>query len=146
MALIMKSAADKTAVIRSGNHWLLTDDIRTKTDWVSDRALASRHTPEWAQRFAADRAKQNQRVEVFTVEEAQALADRERNARLRTAYYYALESEVRRLAPRVDFYIKGCGCDAWVYAVDPNFAAGIPVAKAARNFVRSYKRRKGIKS
>lgn len=134
----------QTCIIRCGNHWLLTDDVRTKIDWVSDRALASRHTPKWAARFARDMLKRNTRVDLFTVDEAQALADRERRDRLRTAYFYALESEVRRLAPRVDFYIKGCGCEAWVYAVDPNFVAGVPFKKAARDFVRSYKQRKGL--
>lgn len=34
----------KSTVIRCGNHWLMTDDILTQVEWVSDRSLASRHT------------------------------------------------------------------------------------------------------
>jgi hypothetical protein len=143
----MKSATDKTVIIRCGNHWLLTDDTRTKAEWVSDRALASRHTPKWAARFAVDHLKQfNSRVEVFTIHAAQQLADRERHDRLRSTYFYAVEAEVRRLAPRIDFYIRGVGCPAYCFAVDTNFEAGIPATKAARAFLKNYKRRKGIKA
>jgi hypothetical protein len=131
----------KSTVIRCGNHWLMTDDILTQVEWVSDRALASRHTRQWAQRFARTMHKRNCRVELFTVAEAQALADRERQQRLRAAYFYALESEVRRLAPDTDYYIPGCGCAAYCYAVDGNFAAGVPAAKAAAEFVRTHKGR-----
>lgn len=57
------------------------------------------------------------------------------------AYFYALESEVRRLAPDTDYYIPGCGCAAYCFAVDGNFAAGVPAAKAAAEFVRTHKGR-----
>lgn len=129
----------KDTIIRFGNHWLLTDDVRTKVEWVSDRALASRHTRRWAERFS--RAKCHSRADLFTPEEAQALADRERQQRLRAAYFYALESEVRRLAPDTDYYIPGCGCAAYCFAVDPNFARGIRATTAAAGFVRAHKGR-----
>lgn len=131
----------KNYVIRCGNHWLLTDDICTKVVWIRDRATASRHTHEWARRFAAAELKENRRVEVWTVEEAQALADADRLRRLRDAYFYALESEVTRLAPDIDFHIPGVGCAAYCFAVDSNFAAGITVHAAARVFLKNYKRR-----
>ena len=131
----------KNYIIRCGNHWLLTDEVCTKVDWISDRAIASRHTREWANRFAADRLKQNSRVDIFTVENAQALANDERKCKLRSAYYYAMEAEINRLAPDIDFMIPGCGCCAWAYAVDPNFGAGVTVQAAARVFLKNYKRR-----
>lgn len=134
----------KNYVIRFGNHWLLTDNVRTKIDWVSDRATASRHTRKWVDRFAADYAQDHKRVEVYTVEQAQAEADQERQRKLRTAYFYALESEVKRLAPDIDFYIPGVGCAAYCFAVDPNFAAGVTVQAAARVFLKNYKRRKRV--
>lgn len=129
----------KNTVIRFGNHWLMTDDTQTLIQWVTDRALASRHTRQWAERFS--RAKCHGRADLFTPEEAQALADRERHDRLRAAYFYALESEVRRLAPDRDFYVPGLGCASYCFAVDPNFARGIPATTAAAEFVRTNKGR-----
>jgi hypothetical protein len=129
-------------VIRCGNHWLLTDTVATQVEWITDRALASRHTRRWAELFARKMLLQrNTRVDLFTVEEAQALADRERQQRLRAAYFYAIESEVRRLAPHTDYFIPGVGCCSWAFIVDANFAVGIPAAKAAAEFVRTRKGR-----
>jgi hypothetical protein len=136
----MKSKPTDT-LIHCGNHRLFTDDMQTEVKWIEDRAVASRHTRQWAKRFARKMLKKNTRVELFTVAEAQALADRERQQRLRAAYFYALESEVRRLAPDTDYSIPGCGCAAWCFAVDGNFAAGVPAVKAAAEFVRTHKGR-----
>lgn len=137
----MSYGPEKRFVIRCGNHWLLTDEMRTKIEWIDDRAMASRHTLKWANGFAADELKENRRVDIFTVENAQALADDQRKCRLRAAYFYALEAEVMRLAPDIDFHIPGVGCAAYCFAVDPNFAAGVTVQDAARVFLKNYKRR-----
>lgn len=131
----------RNTVIRCGNHWLLTDDMQTQIQWITDRATASRHTRAWAQRFARKMLQRNCRVGLFTVEEAQELADRDRQQRLRASYYYALESAVRRLAPDVDYYIPGVGCASYAFAVDPAFARGIPAEHAAAEFVRTHKGR-----
>lgn len=131
----------KSTVIRCGNHWLLTDDMQTKVDWIEDRAVASRHTREWAQRFSRAMLKRNTRVELFTVEEVQALADRERQDKLRAAYFYALDAEVRRLAPDTSYYIPGVGCSSVCFAAHDNYARGIPAAQAAAEFVRTHKGR-----
>lgn len=128
-------------VIRCGNHWLLTDEMQTQIQWITDRAIASRHTRQWAERFARAMLKRNGRVELFSVEEAQELADRERNERLRTAYFHALNSEVSRLAPDTSYYIPGVGCSAVCFAANENYARGIPAAKAAAEFVRTHKGR-----
>jgi hypothetical protein len=135
--------APKRFVIRFGNHWLLTDDVRTREEWVADRALASRHTREWAKQFAADYATDRKCVEVFTVEEVEALTERERRDRLRSAYFYALEAEIQQLAPDIDFYAPGVGCAAYCFAVDPNFGDGVTAQAAARVFLKNYRRRMG---
>jgi hypothetical protein len=131
--------ADQNYIVQYGNEWLQTDDNTTKIAWVDERAEASHHTLKWAENFQKRMALEFKRVHILTVEEAMKEARTRCQQQLRSAYFYALEAEVRRLAPGVDFYIKGVGCAAYCFAVDGSFAEGITAAKAARRFLKEYK-------
>jgi hypothetical protein len=131
---------NKDCVVQYGNVWLQTDDITTKINWVDERAEASYHTREWAERFQERMRLESKRVHILTVEEAMKQARDRCQQQLRAAYFYAVEAEVRRLHPNVSFHIKGVGCAAWCFIVDINFAKGVPVEKAVRKFLKEYKR------
>lgn len=133
------SDKSKVCIVRYGNVWLQTDDIATKIDWVNERAEASLHTRQWAENFKERMRLEHKTVSVYTLADAMEEARKRCQQNLRSAYFYALQAEVHRLAPDVDFHIKGVGCAAYCFHVDGNFANGVPAVKAARAFLKEYK-------
>lgn len=85
----------KDHAIRYGNQWLLTDDHATEIQWVSDRAIASRHTKSWALKFQSAIAADFKTVELFPPDRLEGLTKFERESRLKRAWLARFEQEVR---------------------------------------------------
>lgn len=132
-------ADEKDCVVQYGNVWLQTDDITTQIKWVDERAEASLHSRKWAENFQARMQSEFRRVHVLSFQEAISEGRSRCQQNLRAAYFYALEAEVRRLAPGVDFHVEGVGCSAYCFAVDGNFAKAVPAVNAAEAFLKEYK-------
>jgi hypothetical protein len=128
-------------VIRYGNSWLLTDDMVTKVEWVDDRSIASLHQLEWAEQFRDKMAKEFKTVQIINAADAINDARAESTRRLKSAYAYAFEAEIRRLAPDVNFHVSGLGCAAYWFGHDVPFANKVPVEKAAAEWLADYKKR-----
>jgi hypothetical protein len=122
---------EKNCILQYGNDWLLTDDLQTEIKHVGDRCVASRHTEEWAKQFQVQQLRCGHNYYILTTEAAAKNAERERDQKLRSTYFYAFDAEVRRLAPDEDFYIKGVGCSAVCFGFEPYFFAQKMTAKEA---------------
>lgn len=114
-------------VIQFGNHWLQTDDHRTITRWVG-LALATRHTKEWAERYA-DFCQQalHQIVRVLPIAVA---IEQERTRGLevvKIGWLNRFESLVRQLY--VSYTSDGLWNNAHMY-----YGAGLSVQEAADRF------------
>ena len=127
----------KDYVIQYGNCWLMTDDMQTEIKWVNDRAEASNHTYIWAMHFEKQMKKEGKTVYIMTLIEALKKATQYRFQELRSFYFYAIQAEVIRLLPGVDFDGVS-GAPPYAFSVDPAFAKGIPAKIAALNFVIDY--------
>lgn len=132
-------------MIRYGNHWLLTDNMVTKVEWVDDLSVASLHQLEWAERFRDKMATECKTVTIINAADAIREAREESTRKLRSAYAYAFEAEIRRLAPDVNFHVPGLGCAAYWFGHDVPFANDVPVEKAAAEWLTDYKRRNPTK-
>ena len=138
----MAVMAEKNMVVLHGNHWLMADDKQlTKAEWTTDLGQASLHTESWVRKFIHD----DRAMETMPFSEALAMLRRSRDERLRANYFSAFEHEIRRLAPDIDFYIKGVGCCAYHFGWEEYRARGLKPVTAAKRFIKAYKLRMGRK-
>ncbi len=88
----------RTYVVQCGNHFLQTDDHRTKVEWTH-LARASRHTKEWAEKFVLDyRREANTIAHVIPLADAQESEYNQGLEQVKTHWTYAFEARVREIA------------------------------------------------
>lgn len=131
-------------VIRSGNHYLLTDHGLSFEDWVVDLGTASRHSFKWAEKFRVAQAKKNKIVEVYTLHSAMEFAQISSKSRLGLSWMGTFEQELFSLMKKdgkpigeYTYLIPGVGCSKYHFASDGYRGAGMNAKEAARKFYKT---------